>query len=77
MIKFCEADHDKHLIDVAPSRTAKLEMPAMTVPTMTASPSGNVNRTSEKGDYTHTPHIHIAAIDNSLSFPHEHPKVSL
>ena len=24
--------------------------------------------------YTKTPHIHIAAIDNSLSFPHEHPK---
>lgn len=24
--------------------------------------------------YTRYPHIHIAAIDNSLAFPHEHPK---
>jgi len=35
-------------------------------------PSTSTGSLSE--NYTRRPHIHIAAIDNSLSFPHEHPK---
>jgi phosphatidylinositol 4-kinase type 2 len=83
MIKYCEGDHEKALIDVAPSRSTRLEMPLMSelrrtnsaigmsasnpsVPTIT---SGSV---TPKAD-SRQPHIHIAAIDNSLSFPHEHP----
>lgn len=84
MIKYCEGDHEKSLVDVAPS--ARLEMPVMSelrrdpstssppmrsvTPSLLASPSMNPQST----DYTRQPHIHIAAIDNSLSFPHEHPK---
>ena len=29
---------------------------------------------SQLPPYTRFPHIHIAAIDNSLAFPHEHPR---
>ncbi|RDB16775.1 Phosphatidylinositol 4-kinase lsb6 [Hypsizygus marmoreus] len=88
MIKYCEGDHEKTLVDVAPSRSVRKEMPVMSelrreasssAPSMTISspyfssptPSGS---TASVADYTRTPHIHIAAIDNSLSFPHEHPQ---
>ena len=37
------------------------------LPRMSRTNSGQHN------DYKRHPHIHIAAIDNSLSFPHEHP----
>ncbi|KAH9946982.1 phosphatidylinositol 3 and 4-kinase-domain-containing protein [Amylocystis lapponica] len=89
MIKFCDFDHGKSLVDVAPSRISRLEMPMMTElrrtdsahssPQMGASPSPGANY-SQSGyanphlPYTRQPHIHIAAIDNSLSFPHEHPR---
>ncbi|KAF8161071.1 phosphatidylinositol 3 and 4-kinase-domain-containing protein [Crassisporium funariophilum] len=90
MIKYCEGDHEKTLVDVAPSRSVRLEMPVMSelrrsdtsgTPRMTASssyqpvlspvPSGS---NTPNSDYKRKPHIHIAAIDNSLSFPHEHPQ---
>ena len=29
MIKYCEGDHEKTLVDVAPSRSVRLEMPVM------------------------------------------------
>lgn len=83
MIKWCDADHDKSLVDVAPSRSAKLQMPSMTElrkpdgpPQIHFSPSigPSTSTGSLSEDYTRRPHIHIAAIDNSLSFPHEHPK---
>ena len=90
MIKYCEAEHDK-LVDVAPSRSVRLEMPAMSElrrpdpapgvartpsmppyqPSLSPVPSGSV---TPDLDYRRKPHIHIAAIDNSLSFPHEHPQ---
>ncbi|KAF9452374.1 hypothetical protein P691DRAFT_661092 [Macrolepiota fuliginosa MF-IS2] len=91
MIKYCEADHEKALVDVAPTRSVRLELPLMselkrteTIPASapraeagssrvaTASPSPPESLPG--GDYTRRPHIHIAAIDNSLSFPHEHPQ---
>jgi len=87
MIKYCEGDHEKTLVDVAPSRSVRLEMPVMselrsTAPRMASSssyqpslspvPSGS--NTPNSSDYKRRPHIHIAAIDNSLSFPHEHPQ---
>lgn len=89
MIKYCDADHEKSLVDIAPSRSER-EMPIMSelrktesatrIPSMTrsASYSGTGNGASssstiQDSDYTKRPHIHIAAIDNSLSFPHEHP----
>jgi phosphatidylinositol 4-kinase type 2 len=89
MIKYCEGDHEKALVDVAPSRSVKLEMPVMSelrrtettfgVPRINPSyqpvlppvPSGS---NTPDSDYKRKPHIHIAAIDNSLSFPHEHPQ---
>jgi hypothetical protein len=89
MIKYCEGDHEKALVDVAPSRSVKLEMPVMSelrrtetthgIPHMNSSyqpvlppvPSGS---NTPDIDYKRKPHIHIAAIDNSLSFPHEHPQ---
>lgn len=87
MIKYCEGDHDKSLVDIAPSRSATLEMMmaermkskgASTIPRMEVPPSYNAGEASgsstpSSADYTKRPHIHIAAIDNSLSFPHEHP----
>ncbi|KAH9998443.1 phosphatidylinositol 3 and 4-kinase-domain-containing protein [Russula compacta] len=78
----------KHfLIDIAPTRSAQLEVPAMSEVRRNESPSTSsqasvtfaapprVSRTSSnpQTSYIQRPHIHIAAIDNSLSFPHEHP----
>ncbi|KAH9931138.1 phosphatidylinositol 3 and 4-kinase-domain-containing protein [Epithele typhae] len=88
MIKYCEVDHSKSLVDVAPSRMSRPDMPMMTelrrADTMGSSntvtgPSASpmypqTHATANSGDYTKHPHLHIAAIDNSLSFPHEHPK---
>ncbi len=88
MIKYCDIDHEKSLVDVAPSRSATLDMPLMSelrrspkVPQMETPrsyPSVSMGATSSTtipgADYTRYPHIHIAAIDNSLSFPHEHPQ---
>jgi hypothetical protein len=94
MIKYCEGEHEK-LVDVAPSRSVKLELPVMSelrrseptaTPPMQASSSTSASTSStsdlpsrtstpgQHGDYRRRPHIHIAAIDNSLSFPHEHPQ---
>lgn len=87
MIKYCEAEHEKSLIDIAPTRSAQLEVPAMAElqrnePPSTSSQAGvtfaappRITRTpsNPQSSYTQRPHIHIAAIDNSLSFPHEHP----
>ncbi|CAK5265772.1 unnamed protein product [Mycena citricolor] len=88
MIKYCEAEHEKSLVDVAPSRDARPQMPTMSQlrqdgsPQVHFSPSNSsmgpsASASSIPGaplDYTRRPHIHIAAIDNSLSFPHEHPQ---
>ena len=80
MIKYCEGEHEKSLVDVAPSRADSLQMPIMNgsrkSDALHASPSlgtGNQGGSSFT-PYTKQPHIHIAAIDNSLAFPHEHPK---
>lgn len=83
MIKFCDLDHhEKPLVDVAP--TTRHEMPLMSELKRSDSNSIGIASSSSTpipprsatpdGDYTRQPHIHIAAIDNSLSFPHEHPK---
>ncbi|TCD64160.1 phosphatidyl inositol kinase [Steccherinum ochraceum] len=86
MIKYCTGDHGKTLVDVAPSRTSRLEPPMMSevrrTPPINGSPfmepgPSNYSRSATPNPqtpYTKQPHIHIAAIDNSLSFPHEHPK---
>lgn len=91
MIKYCEGDHEKALVDVAPTRSVRLEMPLMSElkrtdstppPSQRADASGSrmanvspaLHDDSHGAGYTRKPHIHIAAIDNSLSFPHEHPQ---
>ena len=87
MIKYCEGDHSKSLVDVAPSRTSRPEMPMMTelrradtpgsahsAGGPSAPPMYSQSYATSSLPYTRQPHIHIAAIDNSLSFPHEHPK---
>lgn len=87
MIKYCEVDHEKSLVDIEPSRSTRTGMPIMSelrkeasprVPSMAPpspypSASLGASSTMPELDYTKRPHIHIAAIDNSLSFPHEHP----
>ncbi|KZT26839.1 hypothetical protein NEOLEDRAFT_1090374 [Neolentinus lepideus HHB14362 ss-1] len=89
MIKYCEAPLERSLVDIAPTRTTRLEMPQMSElrradtsaapsPVMTPSPSmPSLGKSDSMPDlhkpYTKQPHIHIAAIDNSLSFPWEHP----
>ncbi|KAJ3536471.1 hypothetical protein NM688_g6831 [Phlebia brevispora] len=87
MIKYCESEHSKSLVDVAPSRTTapmmseiRRDTPHLGTPPMTVGPS-MASSYSQAGSssgthlpYTRQPHIHIAAIDNSLSFPHEHPR---
>src|SRR6267154_3248892 len=81
MIKYCEGDHEK-LVDVASQPSAHPQMPQMRR-TETCSPSSQSTVTfanaippsqvsAASSDYMRQPHIHIAAIDNSLSFPHEH-----
>ncbi|TFK54327.1 hypothetical protein OE88DRAFT_1732997 [Heliocybe sulcata] len=87
MIKYCEAPLERAPVDVAPTRSTRLEMPQMSElrriesaapspsPMMSSSPS--LGKSDSQSDlhkpYTKQPHIHIAAIDNSLSFPWEHP----
>jgi len=77
MLRFCEGSHEKSFVDVAPARSA---MPIMSELKSTSSavgsPLASGSRTGMTGHvaYTAQPHIHIAAIDNSLSFPHEHPR---
>lgn len=89
MIKYCNVHHGSSLVDVAPSRSTS-RMPQMTElrrttnpptasPQMVAGPSNpalsvHTSQGRPLTPYTERPHIHIAAIDNSLSFPHEHPK---
>ncbi|KAG8920936.1 phosphatidyl inositol kinase [Tulasnella sp. 417] len=52
-----------------PSST--LQPPQMTTP---RGPSPNGKAPENEPCYLDRPHMHIAAIDNSLSFPHQHPK---
>ncbi|KAF8658260.1 hypothetical protein AX16_002036 [Volvariella volvacea WC 439] len=87
MIKYCEGEHEK-LVDVAPSRSTHLQMPVMSeLRRSDSSPNPQISDPARPSalplssdplgsspEYTRRPHIHIAAIDNSLSFPHEHPK---
>ncbi len=86
MIKYCEGEHEKFLVDIAPTRSAQLEIPAMCElrrNESTSSPQASVTfaapprmtraSSNPRSSYAQRPHIHIAAIDNSLSFPHEHP----
>ena len=89
MIKCCDIDHEKASVDTPPVNTSHVDTPQMSevrksgpttsgvVAPPTATPSMSALGTKTSG--TSTPsrrrsHIHIAAIDNSLSFPHEHPR---
>lgn len=89
MIKCCDIDHERASVDGPPVNTSRVDTPQMSeirkpssatsgvaIPP-TATPSMSALGTKISG--TSTPsrrhsHIHIAAIDNSLSFPHEHPR---
>ncbi|KIM31246.1 hypothetical protein M408DRAFT_320207 [Serendipita vermifera MAFF 305830] len=87
MIKYCNQAHDKPIVDQAPTRGATPtysailgmsngrpdSVPApLLIPAQEAQPLSPSASTTDKA-YSR-PHMHIAAIDNSLSFPHEHPK---
>lgn len=89
MISYCQGEHELNtLVDVAPSRSTRPEMRLMTElrrsDTSSTAPQPNPPpqpttpsmgpTTSTIHNYTRQPHMHIAAIDNSLSFPHEHPQ---
>ncbi|KAL1748661.1 phosphatidylinositol 3 and 4-kinase-domain-containing protein [Schizophyllum fasciatum] len=82
MIKYCDGVHEKPSADTQSPRSSRT-MPQMTEvhaqPTATPRMEATASRVNTPGpshssDYTRRPHIHIAAIDNSLSFPHEHPQ---
>ncbi|KAG8946902.1 phosphatidyl inositol kinase [Tulasnella sp. 424] len=51
--------------------SSSLQPPQMTTP---RGPSPNGKAPEGEPCYLDRPHMHIAAIDNSLSFPHQHPK---
>ncbi|KZT41500.1 hypothetical protein SISSUDRAFT_1042867 [Sistotremastrum suecicum HHB10207 ss-3] len=82
MIKACDGNPGKALVDVAPTRSERLQMPLMSelkrgesstgMNISSSPPSPAFGRPSTS--YLNQPHMHIAAIDNSLSFPHEHPR---
>jgi phosphatidylinositol 4-kinase type 2 len=88
MIKYCEGDHEKSLINIAPHPSKRPQMSLMgelrhsdtavpsqsTVTFAHTIPPSQASSSTVPNDYTRHPHIHIAAIDNSLSFPHEHPQ---
>ncbi|KAG8758774.1 phosphatidyl inositol kinase [Serendipita sp. 396] len=88
MIKYCNQQHDRPIVSQAPTRAntpmynsiinqdsnidpaANTKPAPLLVPSVEAQPS-----TSPSSEQIYSrPHMHIAAIDNSLSFPHEHPK---
>ena len=76
MLKFCDGEHEKAPVNIAPSRST---MPLMSELKAGNTPLSNSGFGSPSGSRTNLPasahpHIHLAAIDNSLSFPHEHPK---
>ena len=89
MIKCCDIDHEKAPVEIPLVNNSRVDAPQMSeihkpnpmtsgvVLPPTATPSMSALGTKTSG--TSTPsrrqsHIHIAAIDNSLSFPHEHPR---
>lgn len=88
MIKYCEGNHSKSLVDVAPSvlerpmmSELRRDTPPIGTPQMSTTNGLSAGSYSQAGStsalhlpYSRQPHIHIAAIDNSLSFPHEHPR---
>lgn len=85
MIKYCEGDHDKSPVAIAPQASTNPRMPLMSELRSSgfqSSPQAPVatgaaplpHAPSIPTDYTRYSHIHVAAIDNSLSFPHEHPQ---
>jgi hypothetical protein len=72
MIKYCEGTHEKQVVDTAPTR---LPMMSELKNSNTQTPSTSHMSTSEPsgndpsvGSQYKRPHVHIAAIDNSLSF---------
>ncbi|KAG8677980.1 phosphatidyl inositol kinase [Ceratobasidium sp. 394] len=78
MIKYCEGTHEKQVVDTAPTRLPMMSelknsntQPPPTSHMSTSTPSSG--DPSGSSQYKR-PHVHIAAIDNSLSFPHQHPK---
>jgi phosphatidylinositol 4-kinase type 2 len=90
MVRYCEGEHEKSLVDVAPTRSTYFTMPSMSELRRTDTGSRASAIFPERPQQNHhpsvpsylsnpqdpyaRPHIHIAAIDNSLSFPHEHPQ---
>ncbi|KAG9002919.1 phosphatidyl inositol kinase [Tulasnella sp. JGI-2019a] len=89
MIKFCEGKRERSVVNRAPagsfgpnhpmmsqlgSTTNQPSLSAtMTTSSIPPSPAADSNQDIESSSRDR-PHIHIAAIDNSLSFPHQHPK---
>lgn len=88
MIQYCEGDHEKSLINIAPQPSKRPQMslvgelrrsdtavPSQSTVTFAHTiPPSQASSSTVPNDFTRHPHIHIAAIDNSLSFPHEHPQ---
>jgi len=84
MVKYCEGNYEKPLVNIAPAPSVQLQVPITTelrevegkpcCVGPSTSHTLDTHTSPPQEDYRKRPHIHIAAIDNSLSFPHEHPQ---
>ncbi|QRW08026.1 phosphatidylinositol 3- and 4-kinase [Ceratobasidium sp. AG-Ba] len=76
MIKYCEGSHEKQVVDKAPTTRLPMmsEVKSSNMPTQPASHMSASGSDPSGSSQYRRPHVHIAAIDNSLSFPHQHPK---
>ncbi|KAG8883072.1 phosphatidyl inositol kinase [Tulasnella sp. 332] len=89
MIKFCEGNRERPVVSRAPAGSFGPQHPmmsqlgsttnqpclstAMSATNVSPTPSIGLTQDAESSPQDR-PHIHLAAIDNSLSFPHQHPK---
>jgi len=75
MIKYCEGTHEKQVVDTAPTRLPMMsELKNNNAASSSHMPTGAGSVDPSAASQYKRPHVHIAAIDNSLSFPHQHPK---
>lgn len=71
MIKYCEGTHEKQVVDTAPTRLPMMsELKNSNAASSSHPPSGAGTGSADGSAASQykRPHVHIAAIDNSLSF---------
>lgn len=69
MIKYCEGTHEKQVVDTAPTRLPMMsELKNNNAASSSHTPTGAGSVDPSAASQYKRPHVHIAAIDNSLSF---------